>query len=691
MGKKRNTAKTGDKGLYKGRPNEEQAQPAKGDSDDDAMYNKVDRFHNQREEEEEFLDLNHQGRGGDDDDEDDNEIYQRESVMDLGVGSMSSSDDDDDDNDDEEASDDEQAKVPQPDDSASSSSDSDNDGEEQDDDNVRDWGKKKSVYYHGDTADLEIGQEEDDAYVEEEAAKEVQAARIKEMSEEDFVLSDDDDEDEGKSGDDPKKKETETQPAAATKRRGLTGREQTNYLQQNYAEFLPLVSHFSDVVQDFDKTTNVVVKALYETANGDSPTTMTDNAKAVGATPAGEEYLLSRALIQSSSALNLAMYMLLQSEYAEEQEATKSSDNVMSSHPVLDHLQKLNSMAENMESTVGSPFDLQAQMSNLVKASALLASGNMEEGEDQNSQSEDADSDDDEKNSSNSTKRKRVEEEATLHASATAETANSEEDSDDEEDLPMAKAAAPAKRGDSQDTLMNEARFALRLNEVGGDATSGKKKSDKGRRRRAAPDFGDGNDEQGTEAASRSLASTVNSLEQRFAQSKKAAKGGSASMADQVDAGSDEDDDAVRRGLEMMEAEMGKFDDDEDGDGGSIDPEMEKDEDDNDFYNIIANKSRQQKKARKEHYAVAPKFPSKEMVVDGERAVSRAIIKNRGLVAHKNKLNRNPRVKKREQYRKALIRRKGAVRDIRDPREGLVYGGEETGIKSRVRKSRNLT
>jgi Sas10 C-terminal domain len=40
-------------------------------------------------------------------------------------------------------------------------------------------------------------------------------------------------------------------------------------------------------------------------------------------------------------------------------------------------------------------------------------------------------------------------------------------------------------------------------------------------------------------------------------------------------------------------------------------------------------------------------------------------MKNRGLVAHKSKLNRNPRVKKREQYRKALVRRKGHVREVR--------------------------
>jgi Sas10 C-terminal domain len=46
------------------------------------------------------------------------------------------------------------------------------------------------------------------------------------------------------------------------------------------------------------------------------------------------------------------------------------------------------------------------------------------------------------------------------------------------------------------------------------------------------------------------------------------------------------------------------------------------------------------------------------------RGVSYEIIKNRGLTPHKSKLNRNPRVKKREAYRKAVIRRKGQVVDV---------------------------
>ena len=64
-------------------------------------------------------------------------------------------------------------------------------------------------------------------------------------------------------------------------------------------------------------------------------------------------------------------------------------------------------------------------------------------------------------------------------------------------------------------------------------------------------------------------------------------------------------------------------------------------------------------------------------------------MKNRGLVAHKAKINRNPRVKKREQYRKAIIRRKGTVREVRTD-EGHKYGGEQTGIKSGLSRSRKL-
>ena len=45
----------------------------------------------------------------------------------------------------------------------------DDDGEENDEDEMNRWGKKKS-YWTGDTADLEIGQDVEEAEEEEEAA-----------------------------------------------------------------------------------------------------------------------------------------------------------------------------------------------------------------------------------------------------------------------------------------------------------------------------------------------------------------------------------------------------------------------------------------------------------------------------------------------------------------------------------------
>ena len=50
------------------------------------------------------------------------------------------------------------------------------------------------MYYHGDSADLEIGQEDDDAYLEEEAAQEIQKSRFEEMDEDDFILTEEEDE-----------------------------------------------------------------------------------------------------------------------------------------------------------------------------------------------------------------------------------------------------------------------------------------------------------------------------------------------------------------------------------------------------------------------------------------------------------------------------------------------------------------
>ncbi|XP_063988581.1 something about silencing protein 10 [Diachasmimorpha longicaudata] len=73
---------------------------------------------------------------------------------------------------------------------------------------------------------------------------------------------------------------------------------------------------------------------------------------------------------------------------------------------------------------------------------------------------------------------------------------------------------------------------------------------------------------------------------------------------------------------------------------------------------------------------------------DEKRPINYQIAKNKGLTPHRKKEQRNPRVKHRNKYRKAKIRRKGAVREVR--KELTRYAGEMSGIKASVKKSIKL-
>lgn len=113
-----------------------------------------------------------------------------------------------------------------------------------------------------------------------------------------------------------------------------------------------------------------------------------------------------------------------------------------------------------------------------------------------------------------------------------------------------------------------------------------------------------------------------------------------------------------------VDGKRGRGGGDEEGGGGE---EEEKDE----FYATVAEEKERKKRAKKEKYHPQARIAGAlEAELEAERAArgetkrgaSYTIIKNRGLTPHKNKLNRNPRSKKREAFRKATIRRKGQVR-----------------------------
>lgn len=73
---------------------------------------------------------------------------------------------------------------------------------------------------------------------------------------------------------------------------------------------------------------------------------------------------------------------------------------------------------------------------------------------------------------------------------------------------------------------------------------------------------------------------------------------------------------------------------------------------------------------------------------NAKRAITYQIAKNRGLTPRRKKIDRNPRVKHREKFRRAKIRRRGQVHEVR--REEQRYSGELSGIRAGVKKSIKL-
>ncbi|XP_075997437.1 something about silencing protein 10 [Genypterus blacodes] len=108
------------------------------------------------------------------------------------------------------------------------------------------------------------------------------------------------------------------------------------------------------------------------------------------------------------------------------------------------------------------------------------------------------------------------------------------------------------------------------------------------------------------------------------------------------------------------------------------------------FYRGVEQRLKQKRKS-------TSKDPEEQMEGEGEdededpdakRGITYQMAKNRGLTPKRKKIDRNPRVKHREKFRRAKIRRKGQVREVR--REEVRYSGEMSGIRAGVKKSVKL-
>jgi U3 small nucleolar RNA-associated protein 3 len=109
-----------------------------------------------------------------------------------------------------------------------------------------------------------------------------------------------------------------------------------------------------------------------------------------------------------------------------------------------------------------------------------------------------------------------------------------------------------------------------------------------------------------------------------------------------------------------------------------------------------AERAKERRAARKrelgpERYAAEPIVAPglEEVEEDGKREISGKIAANRGLTPHRNKDYKNPRKKHRIKFDKAVIRRKGAIREVQPGAAGG-YGGELSGIKSSISRSRRF-
>lgn len=124
-------------------------------------------------------------------------------------------------------------------------------------------------------------------------------------------------------------------------------------------------------------------------------------------------------------------------------------------------------------------------------------------------------------------------------------------------------------------------------------------------------------------------------------------------------------------------------------------------DDTDDLYESFTNKKKEYLKKKKEHYQPEARYggmfevDSKDIVKNGsaKRAATYEMIKNKGLTPHRKKANRNPRVKKRLAYDKALVRRRGQVREVNSSGVNTAsdYGGEATGIKANLSRARKIS
>lgn len=138
--------------------------------------------------------------------------------------------------------------------------------------------------------------------------------------------------------------------------------------------------------------------------------------------------------------------------------------------------------------------------------------------------------------------------------------------------------------------------------------------------------------------------------------------------------------------VDDVEGETGNLSSDGVADvNGESDSDSDSDSD-LEYYKQVERQHAAKLAIKSEKYSRKQEVPSlPDTVVDGKRHITHQIEKNRGLTRARKKLTKNPRKKYKLKHKKAEVRRKGQVREIRKP--AGPYGGEASGINAGISRS----